>query len=301
MGSQLCLQLRSDAILNETHYERTFMTNVAVPATAKSTLRGGQRLGKYRLERRIGMGGFASVYSATDTILGIKVAIKVPLSCHVSEELLSEFRKEVRLTMRMDHPNVLPIRDATFIDGHFAIVSPLGETTLDQRLRSRIGFDRALSILEQLVSGVSHAHQQGIVHCDIKPENVLIFKDGLVRLADFGIAKAAIKTISGSGTGTIGHMAPEQAMGKPSARSDVFSIGLIAYRMFSGHWPEYPFDWPIPGHEKLRRTCHRDFIALIRRSISVKPRQRYRNATHLAAELKRIRPRIVRYSKRNRG
>lgn len=258
------------------------------------------RLGKYRLERKIGSGGFAAVYSALDTVLGIKVALKIPLSAHVSEELLNEFRKEVKLTVRMEHPNVLPVRDATFIEGHFVIVTPLAERTLSDRLGNRLGFDRAFSILEQLVRGVAHAHEHGIIHCDIKPENVLLFPGDVVRLADFGIAKVARATISGSGTGTLGHMAPEQAMGKPSTRSDVFSIGLIAYRMFAGHWPEYPFDWPMPGNDRLRRNCHPDLIAMIRKSISTNPRHRQSDASRLLADLIKLHTSAVRFSRRHR-
>ena len=267
----------------------------------KSALRVGSRLGKFRLDRRVGTGGFASVFAATDTVLGVKVALKIPLDHFVSDELLSEFRREARLTMKLNHPNVLPIRDATFIDDHFVIVSPLGVKTLDDRLQNRIAFERAFDILHQLLSGLSHAHQQGIIHCDIKPENILLFKDDVIRLADFGIAKAASATVSGAGTGTVGHMAPEQAMGKPSARSDVFAVGLIAYRMFSGQWPEYPFRWPMLGHTKLRRQSHPDLIALIRKSLSLTPRDRFRDATKMLAELDRIRLKTIRFARRNRS
>jgi serine/threonine-protein kinase len=264
-------------------------------------LRVGSRFGKFRLDRKIGSGGFADVYSATDLVLGIKVAVKIPLSEYVSEELLEEFRREVRLTIRMDHPNILPIRDATFIDGRFVIVTPLAETTLSGRLTKRLGFDRGFDILHQLLLGVAHAHEQGVIHCDIKPENVLLFKDHTVRLADFGIAKLAKSTVSGSGTGTIGYMAPDQAMGKPSTRSDVFSIGLIAYRMLSGHWPEYPFDWPMEGNSRLRSVAHPELIQLIRKSLSVDPRKRFKNASRMLAEFESIRLKSIRFAKRKRG
>ncbi|TWT94005.1 serine/threonine-protein kinase [Stieleria varia] len=271
------------------------------PRESNAKLRCGSKLGKYRLDRRIGSGGFASVYAATDTVLGIKVALKIPMEHLVSQDLLDEFRREARMTVKLEHPNILPIRDATFIDGHFVIVAPLGETTLDERLKKRLGFDRAIDIFEQLLSGVAHAHQQGIIHCDIKPENVLLFKDGAVRLADFGIAKAASTTITGSGTGTIGYMAPEQAMGKPSARSDVFSLGLIAYRLFSGCWPEYPFDWPMGGYSRLRRTAHPDLIAVIRKSLVINARGRFKDAAQMLSEFEKVRLKAIRYAKRNRG
>ncbi len=275
-------------------------SSITIPQ-AIGTVRVGSRLGKYRVDRRQGSGAYASVYAALDTLLGIKVALKIPSQAVMSEELLDEFRREVRLTMKLDHPNILPIRDATFIEGHFVIVSPLAEKTLFDRLQNRIAFDTTFDMLTQLLDAVSHAHQHGVIHCDIKPENILIFPDNQIRLADFGIAKAAQATISGSGTGTVGHMAPEQAMGKPSMRSDVFSIGLIAYRMLAGAWPEYPFDWPMPGAVNLRRRAHPDLVSIIRKSISYNPRHRYRDATQMLAEWKKVRLKASRFAKRHRA
>jgi serine/threonine-protein kinase len=275
--------------------------NATAIAGPTASLRAGMRLGKFRLDRRIGNGGFASVYAATDTILGVKVALKIPSDHLVSPELLDEFRREARLTLTLDHPNILSIRDATLIDGRFVIVTQLGESTLDERLRKRLGFDSAFNVFEQLLAGVGYAHEHGVIHCDIKPENVILFPGGIVRLTDFGIAKAAHHTINASGAGTFGHMAPEQAMGKPSARSDVFAIGLIAYRMFAGEWPEYPFTWPMPGHSRLKRQTHPDLIAMIRKSLFVNSRQRYRSAAHMYAELRNIRLKTIRYAKKKRS
>ena len=274
--------------------------NLRASSSPRGSIRVGSRLGKYRLDRRIGSGGFSDVYSATDTLLGIKVALKILTATHVSTQLIEEFRREVRLTMSLDHPNILPIRDASFIDGHFVIVTSLGERTLQDRLQKRVGFDTAFGIIGQLLEAVSHAHEAGVIHCDIKPENILIFADNQIRLADFGIAKAAHKTISGAGTGTVGHMAPEQAMGKPSARSDVFSIGLIAYRMFAGVWPQYPYEWPMAGAAQLRRRVHPEMISLLRKSLSVNPRHRFRDAAKMLQEWERITLKAVRFAKRDR-
>lgn len=264
-------------------------------------LRVGSRLGKYRLDRRIGSGAYATVYAALDTLLGVKVALKIPVAGTLSSEMLDEFRREVRLTMSLDHPSILPLRDATFIDGHFVIVSPLAQRTLEDRLRNRISFESAFDILTQILEAVSHAHDHGVIHCDIKPANILMFDGNRVRLGDFGIAKAARNTISGSGTGTVGHMAPEQAMGKPSMRSDVFAIGLIAFRMLAGCWPEYPFDWPLPGTANLRRKAHPELISIIRKSISVNPRHRYRDATQMLNEWNRVQLKALRFVKRRRS
>jgi eukaryotic-like serine/threonine-protein kinase len=256
------------------------------------------RLGKYRLDRRIGYGGYATVFAATDTLLGIKVALKIPNQSLISPTLIDAFRRETRLTMKLDHPNILPIRDASFIDGHFTIVTALANGTLEDRLKKRISFETAFDFTSQLLDAVAHAHEEGVIHCDIKPDNILMFDDNQIRLADFGIAKAAQKTICGAGTGTVGYMAPEQAMGRPSKRSDVFSIGLIAYRMFSGHWPEYPFTWPMAGAAQLRRKAHPDLVALIRKSLEVMPRHRHRDAIQMLQEWQKVTLKAIRFSKR---
>ncbi len=258
-------------------------------------------MGKYRIDSRLASGGFADVYAATDTLLGVKVALKVPSAEFMSKELLDEFRREARLTLQLEHPNILSIRDATFIDGQFVIVSSLAEQTLDDRLRRRFSFELAFDLLTQLLDAVAYAHEQGVIHCDIKPANILLFPENHLRLTDFGIAKIAFRTISGSGTGTVGHMAPEQAMGRPSKRSDVFSIGLIAYRMLAGTWPEYPFIWPMPGASQLRRRAHADLIAVIRKSIDPVPRNRYTDAVAMQAAWDNTRLKSIRFSRRHRN
>ena len=268
-------------------------------AGAKRTLRAGSRLGKYRLQQRLGSGAFATVYAATDTLLGIRVALKFPSSDLVSADLIDEFRREARLTMELEHPNILPIRDAAFIDGRFVIVSPLASRTLEERLKKRIGFETAFELLSQLIDAVAYAHDMGVIHCDIKPENILLTEDNQVRLADFGIAKAVQKTISSSGTGTLGYMAPEQAMGKPSTRSDVFSIGLLAYRMFAGKWPEYPFQWPFPGAAKLRRRAHPDLIAVIQKSVAFHARHRFSDAGAMQRAFEKSRLKAIRFARRH--
>ena len=98
--------------------------------------------------------------------------------------------------------------------------------------------DLAVKLADQMLEAVAWAHAHRIIHCDVKPDNFILFTDNRIRLADFGIAKVAMKTIRASGSGTVGYVAPEQAVGKPSFRSDVFSLGLILYRMLSGKLPE---------------------------------------------------------------
>jgi len=252
-----------------------------------------QKLGKYRIERLIGEGGFAMVYQALDTIEGTRVALKIPHARLVTKESLEDFRREVRLAARLDHPRILPLKNASFIDGHFVIVFTLGERTLDERMRTRISARTALDYVEQMLEAVAYAHAHRIIHCDVKPDNFIIFPGDQLRLTDFGIAKVALRTIRASGSGTVGYVAPEQAMGKPSFRSDVFSLGLMIYRMFSGKLPEWPFDWPPPGIEKLRARLHPDMIKLIRRSIEVDPRKRFESAVQMLGAFRRVKARAA--------
>ena len=241
-----------------------------------------QVLGKYCVKRKVGDGAFAEVYAATDTIEGIDVALKIPRSEFVDEELLSSFKREVRMVATLDHSNILPIKNADFIDGIFVVATKLAEETLHDRLRRRIRVERSLSYFEQMIGAVAFAHQANILHCDIKPENLLLFESDKVMLSDFGIAKIARQTLTGSGTGTVGYMAPEQAMGRPSKRSDVFSLGMIMFRMLSGCWPEYPFDWPPKGTINLRRRhVHPDLIQFIRKAIAERPHHRFADAIQM--------------------
>ena len=265
-------------------------------------LKNRRRLGKYRIRRRVGAGAFATVYEAYDTIEGISVALKIPHPDQVEKESLNQIHKEVRLTARLDHDNILALRSAMMIDGHFVIATPLGEQTLTDRLHYRLGPKTALSYTEQLLDALAYAHEQRVIHCDIKPDNVILFPENHIRLADFGIAKVSLRTrtIVGSGQGTVGYIAPEQAMGKPSFRSDVFSMGLLIYRMFGGVLPEWPFDWPLPGADRLRRTVSRDFIAFLRRSIEVRERKRFRDGVQMQRAFEKVAPRALRSTKRSR-
>ena len=271
--------------------------NLAVPT---QPLKARQVLGKYRIRRRIGAGAFATVYEAYDRIEGISIALKVPNLDQLDKESLNAIHREVRLTARLDHENILPLRNAMMLDGHFVIATPLGQQTLTDRLHYRLGPKTALSYTEQLLDALAYAHEVRVIHCDIKPDNVILFPEGHVRLADFGIAKVALRTrtIMGSGQGTVGYIAPEQAMGKPSFRSDVFSMGLLIYRMFAGELPAWPFDWPLPGAERLRRTVSRDFIAFVRRAIEVRERKRFRDGVQMQRAFQKVAPKALRNTTR---
>jgi serine/threonine-protein kinase len=251
-------------------------------------LRARQKFGKYTIERKLGEGGFAVVYQARDNIEGIRVALKMPYAHLMNEEALKDFRHEVRVAARLEHPNILPLKYADFIDGRFVIVTALGEGTLDERLQKRLSVVTAMDFAAQMLAAVAFAHEHRIIHCDLKPDNFLIFPENRLRLTDFGIARVAQKTLQGSGAGTLGYIAPEQAMGRPSFRSDVFSLGVIFYRIFSGHLPEWPYRWPPPRFARLRSRVHPDLISLIRKAIEVDARKRFRDVRQMEQAFLRL-------------
>ncbi|MBN2218396.1 MAG: protein kinase, partial [Pirellulales bacterium] len=264
-----------------------------------------QQLGKYRIQRRVNGGPFADVYAATDTIEGVSVALKIPQARLMTKEFLEDFRKEVRVMARLDHPHILPLKDASFIGSHFVIAFPLGQRTLADRMRYRLSLPLILDYADQMVGAVAHAHANRVIHCDIKPENFILFPGNHLRLTDFGIAKVARRTIQASGSGTVGYVAPEQAMGRPSFCSDVFSLGLVLYQMLSGQLPEWPYAWPPPGFARLRGRVHPDLINVVRRALEVDPRRRFHDAARMHAALKRVKPRALcagaRLQKRSAG
>ena len=257
----------------------------------KLKIRG--RLGKYRVEKRLAQGGFADVFQAYDTVEGIRVALKVPQPEILTPAILEDFKKEVRVTARLDHRNILPIKNASYIDGHFVIACHLGQGTLGDRLRKRLSLEKAFLYAEQILAALAYAHAHRVLHCDVKPENILLFPGDHLRLTDFGLAKISVRTLMASGSGTLGYMAPEQAMGRPSARSDVFSVGLVLHRMFAGVLPDWPYQWPPPRHELARRRLHPDLLELLRRSLEVEPKKRFEDAQQMQRALARIKLRAL--------
>lgn len=253
-------------------------------------------LGKYRIEKKIGDGGFSTVFAAYDTIEGIQVALKIPHESYHGSDLMEMFRKEIRTIAKLSHPHVLELKDASIIENYLVLVTMRGIETLQDRLKRRLSVERAFDYAKQMLSAVAYAHERKLIHCDIKPENFILFENDHLRLGDFGIAKISLRTIQGSGSGTVGHIAPEQAMGRPSTRSDVFSLGLIIFRMLTGYWPQFPFEWPFQGVSQLRRkSIHPDMIAFIRRSLAVRPQERYADAIRMEKAFYELLPKTLRH------
>ncbi len=262
-----------------------------MPAAKK--FRARQMLGKYRIEKRLASGPRADVYKAYDTIHGIRVALKIANPEIIEDGFLDEFRHEARLSSKMEHPNILPVQNASFIDDYFVIAMRLGQETLADRMTRRMSSETALSFAKQALAGVAHAHANKIIHCDVKPENFIIFPGNQLRLTDFGFSKVALRTIKASGSGTLGYLAPEQALGRPMFQSDVFALGLVIYELFAKELPEYPYDWPLPGYHRIRSKLRRKTIAWLRKSLEFRHQDRYRNAVSMEREFRKIRPKLL--------
>lgn len=248
----------------------------------------GARLGKYRLERRLGEGASASVWRARDTVEGRRVALKIVLPGVVQEFGRAAIEAEARIAARLEHPCVVGIRNADWIEGHFVLVTELAIKSLDQYAGARRSAAVALSILRDVAEGLGYAHEQGVLHRDIKPANILIFAGRRAKLGDFGTARLAPqRTRLQTEVGTLGYMAPEQAYGRPRFASDVFSLALTGYELLCGTLPGWPFAWPLEGHERFARRCPAPVQPVLRRALERDVPKRFRDGVEFHRALVR--------------
>lgn len=261
-------------------------------------LKARQKIGKYRIVSRIASGPQANVYAAYDTIHRSRVALKIPKQSDLCGD--EEFLHEVHVAIKLQHPNILSVINASYIDDHFVIAMELGEQSLAERLEKRISTARATDLAGQAIAALAYAHERKIIHCDIKPENFILFPGNQLKLADFGFAKISLRTLKASGSGTIDYIAPEQAMGRPKFQSDVFSLGLVIYRLFSGKLPEWPFEWPLKGFDQLTARVRPELVDLLQRAIQLDPGKRYSTALEMQLDFERLKSH-ARKQKRARG
>ncbi|MDI9540980.1 MAG: Stk1 family PASTA domain-containing Ser/Thr kinase [Bacillota bacterium] len=200
---------------------------------------------RYIVVKKIGEGGMADVYLAIDSILKREVAVKVLRGDLASDPVnLTRFKREALAITSTSHPNIVEVFDVGQHDGkHYIVMEYVHSKTLKQLIRSRgnIPIDEAVNIMKQLVSAVEHAHKMGIIHRDIKSQNVLVKDDGTVKLSDFGIASiVGVSDITKTDTviGSVHYMAPELAQGQPvKVQSDIYSLGIVFYELLTGDVP----------------------------------------------------------------
>jgi serine/threonine-protein kinase len=266
--------------------------------------------GRYELGERLGFGGMSTVNLAFDRRLERQVAVKL-LAEHLAEDpqFVSRFRREALAAARLVHPNIVQVFDFGLDEGsgrHFIVMEYIRGHSGAELLRDAgpahpaLELGEALDIVEQSCRGLEHAHRHGVVHRDVKPGNLLQSDEGVVKLADFGIAKAgdAVSRITqvGSVLGTAAYLAPEQASGQEAtARSDIYSLGVVAYQLLAGRLPyeaqsltelalKQQREEPPPLDELDRRIPH-GVAQAVARALEMEPSRRQRSADELRTEL----------------
>src|SRR5438445_1274128 len=202
--------------------------------------------GRYRVVGRIAAGGMGEVYRAEDTVLGREVALKVLHPQFAGDRgFVDRFRREARAAAILNHPNIVGVYDWGLTEGTYFMVMEYVRGHNLRTLLSEYGRLQPLQVVEiaaQVLSALDHAHGHGIVHRDVKPENILIAREGTVKVADFGLARAfadaSISQAEGTVTGTVQYLAPEQIQGAPAdPRTDLYALGVVMFECLTGRSP----------------------------------------------------------------
>jgi serine/threonine-protein kinase len=317
-GEDKTLLAEVESLLSSLDSAESFMEAPAVAEVAgmieakTKRLERGQNLVHYEIIEQIGEGGMGEVYLAKDTRLNRQVALKL-LAAHISEDKkgVSRFRQEALTTSALNHPNIVTIHEIGEWQGRDYIATEFvdGITLRSLLGKKKTSVSEALDLALQIASALSAAHGAGIIHRDVKPENIMIRRDGLVKILDFGIAKymplgngrrALVETEVGEVIGTAAYMSPEQARGLAiDRRTDIWSLGVILYEMIAGKLP-FPGKTrsdrlaailehdPVPL-TKIRRKVPPELEQIMDRALAKNKQERYAEAANLAIDLRRLR------------
>jgi formylglycine-generating enzyme required for sulfatase activity/dienelactone hydrolase len=252
-GTDTGLRNELTALLATVEHTRPFLSSTALDVFAQQisregwSVQPGDTIGSYAIERRLGSGGRGEVWRARDERIGRDVAIKLLLPHPANGERLSALHDEARAAGALNHPNVVTVYD---VGSHGTAPYLVTECLEGESLRTRLGagalpLDAALAIAVQIARGLAAAHGRGIVHGDLKPENVFVGVDGQVKILDFGlatlhdpVARPDADARPAAVTGTVSYMAPEQLRGEGAdARTDVFALGIVLHEMLTGRRP----------------------------------------------------------------
>src|SRR5688572_10935872 len=273
--------------------------------TTQDTLSGSLFAGRYRMSRKLGGGGMADVYLAEDQELGRRVAVKMLHARYANDEQFVErFRREATHAAGLSHPNIVSIFDRGEADGSYYIVMEYVEgRTLKELIRSRglCPVPVAIAYTRQILSALRYAHRSGVVHRDIKPHNVIVDPEGVVKVTDFGIARAGASQMTEEGAiiGTAQYLSPEQARGAPvDQTSDLYSTGIVLYELLTGTVP-FTGDTPVEiAMKHLQQTpappsshrpeVPRDLDYVVLRALAKDPAERYHTAEDMDSDLERI-------------
>ena len=264
----------------------------------------GQSLGQYRIVEPIGRGGMASVYKAYQPSLDRYVAVKVLPPYYAHEPgFAMRFTREAKAVAKLDHPHILPIYDfGQEGDVSYIVMKYVAAGTLKEMLDRPIPLAQAVEIVRQIAAALDHAHEQGVIHRDVKPSNVLMDRGQWALLMDFGLAKMVAGSVqltaSGVGVGTPAYMAPEQGQGVAvDRRSDVYSLGIVLYEMLTGRVPfdaETPLAVvlkhitdPLPLPRTVNPAIPESVERVILKALSKAPDGRYATTREMADALQR--------------
>jgi serine/threonine-protein kinase len=260
--------------------------------------------GRYRLGEQIGEGGMSVVYRALDQLLNRTVAIKVLRSQYAADEgFLRRFEREAQSAGGLSHPNIVNVYDVgRHGDIHYIVMEYIRGPSLKELIRRQGPFsvDGAVFIISQVASALDYAHQRGLIHRDIKPQNILVDREGNAKVVDFGIAKGTQDvnlTEAGTGMGTVHYVSPEQARGEPvTAQSDLYSTGVVLFEMLTKRLP-FEADTPVgvamqhvsnppPLPSQFNPNVPPEVDAIVLRALAKDPRDRFANGAALASSLR---------------
>jgi eukaryotic-like serine/threonine-protein kinase len=255
----------------------------------------GQRLGAYEVQAQIGAGGMGVVYRAFDTNLNRPVAIKALSDNLADPSARRRFQREAQAVSSLNHPHIVTVLDAGEFEGRQYLVTEFvdGGTLRDWLRADTRNWRQVVELLTGVADALAAAHQAGILHRDVKPENILITKSGYAKLADFGLAKLAetpvtdeaithtdLRTRAGAVVGTVAYMSPEQALGQTvDARSDIFSFGIVLYEALSGQRPyAAPLTPDVPPSLQIS----------VEKALEKMPADRYQSMRDMVVDLRRV-------------
>jgi serine/threonine-protein kinase len=224
------------------------------------------------------------------------MALKVPVAGRPTPAAIDAAWREASAHSKLRHPHILRLLDLEQVERVPILVMPIGRGSLASRIRGPLPLRKALEYTHQLLLALGYMHRRHVLHCDIKPENLIVLGDGTLALADFGIARRGRRTVNGDGSGTRGYMAPEQAKGRPSARSDVYSAAMVLATMLLGYFSRDPI-----GQLRRRRRLPPDLLELLQRALDRDPRRRHRDAVEMLDALRKVERRIERQRRRTKG
>ena len=263
---------------------------------------------RYEVERSVGRGGMAEVFLARDVLLDRPVVLKVLFPEFATDpSFVERFRREAQSAANLSHPNIVAVYDwGTLNNTYFIAMEYVAGKTLAELLKEKgsLSTSQASDIALEVASALGFAHENGVVHRDIKPGNILISNTGQVKVADFGIARAlgaAVEdglTQSGAVMGTATYLSPEQAQGaQPDPRSDLYSLGVTMYEMVAGRAPfvgdtpvavtyQHVHAMPTPLHD-MKQDVSIDFEAIVAKCMAKSPKRRYDSASALRDDIRR--------------